>query len=80
MQKSLLLFTVVTCSFVPLVLARDVLDGIKDLIPSYRGVKFSGTDLLDFGQCMSYSQTNDWSVLFGVDEVGLHSFSLCSVL
>ncbi|KAG7235692.1 hypothetical protein INR49_002322 [Caranx melampygus] len=50
------------------VLARDVLDGIKDLIPSYRGVKFSGTDLMDFGQCMSYSQPNDWSVLFGVDE------------
>ncbi|XP_049443206.1 N-acetylneuraminate lyase isoform X3 [Epinephelus fuscoguttatus] len=46
---------------------RDLLEGIKELIPSFRGVKFSGTDLMDFGQCVSNSQP-DWSFLYGVDE------------
>ncbi|KAJ0065152.1 hypothetical protein NL108_005630, partial [Boleophthalmus pectinirostris] len=46
---------------------RDVLNDIEDLIPSFRGVKFSGYDLLDFGQCVSNSQPN-WSVVYGVDE------------
>ncbi|XP_077389381.1 N-acetylneuraminate lyase isoform X2 [Festucalex cinctus] len=45
----------------------DLLDGIETLIPSFRGVKFSGSDLLDFGQCISHIQP-DWSVLYGVDE------------
>ncbi|XP_040897086.1 N-acetylneuraminate lyase isoform X2 [Toxotes jaculatrix] len=49
------------------VLVRDVLEGIEELIPSFRGVKFSGSDLMDFGQCVSYSQPH-WSVLYGVDE------------
>ncbi|XP_070712239.1 N-acetylneuraminate lyase-like [Pempheris klunzingeri] len=49
------------------VLGRDVLEDIEKLIPSFRGVKFSGNDLLDFGQCVSRSQP-DWSVLYGVDE------------
>ncbi|KAG5851274.1 hypothetical protein ANANG_G00091340 [Anguilla anguilla] len=48
-------------------LARDVLDGIEKQIPSFRGLKFSGGDLLDFGQCVSYCPS-DWSVLYGVDE------------
>ncbi|XP_077440908.1 N-acetylneuraminate lyase isoform X2 [Vanacampus margaritifer] len=47
--------------------ASDLLDGIETLIPSFRGVKFSGSDLLDFGQCISHVQL-DWSVLYGVDE------------
>uniref|UniRef100_A0A3Q2Q733 N-acetylneuraminate lyase n=1 Tax=Fundulus heteroclitus TaxID=8078 RepID=A0A3Q2Q733_FUNHE len=42
-------------------------ENIEELIPSFRGVKFSGSDLLDFGQCVSYSQPH-WSVLYGVDE------------
>ncbi|XP_035997219.1 N-acetylneuraminate lyase [Fundulus heteroclitus] len=46
---------------------RDVIENIEELIPSFRGVKFSGSDLLDFGQCVSYSQPH-WSVLYGVDE------------
>ncbi|XP_039985447.1 N-acetylneuraminate lyase isoform X2 [Xiphias gladius] len=46
---------------------RDVLEGIEELIPSFRGVKFTGSDLMDFGQCVSYSQPH-WSVLYGVDE------------
>lgn len=44
--------------------ARDVLDGIEELIPSFRGIKFSGTDLLDLAQCVS----QHWSVVYGVDE------------
>ncbi|KAM3876137.1 N-acetylneuraminate lyase [Diretmus argenteus] len=47
--------------------ARDVLEGIEKLIPSFMGVKFSGSDLMDFGQCVSYSQPH-WSLLYGVDE------------
>lgn len=50
------------------VLASDVLEGIEELIPSFSGVKFSGVDLMDLGQCVSYSQPR-WSVLYGVDEV-----------
>ncbi|XP_044054467.1 N-acetylneuraminate lyase isoform X2 [Siniperca chuatsi] len=49
------------------VLVRDVLEDIEKLIPSFRGVKFTGSDLMDFGQCVSYSQSH-WSVLYGVDE------------
>lgn len=49
------------------VLARDVLEDIEKRIPSFRGVKFSGSDLMDFGQCVSYSQSH-WSVLYGMDE------------
>lgn len=49
------------------ILARDVLDGIEELIPSFRGVKFSGNDLMDFSLCASFSQPS-WSLLYGVDE------------
>ncbi|GAA6235046.1 N-acetylneuraminate lyase isoform X1 [Lates japonicus] len=49
------------------VLGRDVLEGIEKLIPSFRGLKFTGNDLMDFGQCVSHSQPH-WSVLYGVDE------------
>ncbi|KAM7388380.1 hypothetical protein PAMP_024558 [Pampus punctatissimus] len=57
------------------VLARDVLEGIENLIPSFRGVKFSGNNLMDFGQCVSYSRPN-WSVLYGVDEQLLAALAL----
>ncbi|XP_056628410.1 N-acetylneuraminate lyase [Triplophysa dalaica] len=46
----------------------DVLNGIEKMIPSFNGVKFSGTDLRDLGQCVCYSQSHNWSVLYGVDE------------
>lgn len=46
---------------------RDVLNGIQELIPSFRGVKFSGSDLMDFGLCISNSPPH-WSMLYGVDE------------
>lgn len=47
----------------------DVLQGIEKMIPSFEGVKYSGTDLRDLGQCVFYSQSHNWSVLYGVDEV-----------
>ncbi|XP_037530696.1 N-acetylneuraminate lyase [Nematolebias whitei] len=46
---------------------RDVIEGIEKLIPSFRGVKFTGNDLMDLGQCVSYCLP-EWSVLYGVDE------------
>lgn len=52
--------------------AADVLNGIERMIPSFQGVKYSGTDLRDLGQCVCYSQAHNWSVLYGVDEVRNH--------
>uniref|UniRef100_A0A672LE20 N-acetylneuraminate lyase n=1 Tax=Sinocyclocheilus grahami TaxID=75366 RepID=A0A672LE20_SINGR len=48
--------------------AADVLNGIEQMIPSFQGVKYTGTDLRDLGQCVCYSQSHNWSVMFGVDE------------
>nr|XP_020478012.1 N-acetylneuraminate lyase [Monopterus albus]XP_020478013.1 N-acetylneuraminate lyase [Monopterus albus]XP_020478014.1 N-acetylneuraminate lyase [Monopterus albus] len=45
----------------------DVLENIEELIPSFRGVKFTGCDLTEFGQCVSHSRPH-WSVLYGIDE------------
>uniref|UniRef100_A0A3Q1GG20 N-acetylneuraminate lyase n=1 Tax=Acanthochromis polyacanthus TaxID=80966 RepID=A0A3Q1GG20_9TELE len=47
--------------------ARDVIANIQELIPMFRGVKFSDTDLMDLGQCVS-SSPPQWSFLYGVDE------------
>lgn len=55
--------------------ARDVMEDIEKFIPSFRGVKFSGTDLMDFGQCVSSSQPH-WSILYGVDEQLLAALAL----
>lgn len=49
------------------VLVRDLFEDIENLIPSFRGVKFSGSDLMDLGQCVSCCQPH-WSVLYGMDE------------
>uniref|UniRef100_A0A8C6SG00 N-acetylneuraminate lyase n=1 Tax=Neogobius melanostomus TaxID=47308 RepID=A0A8C6SG00_9GOBI len=46
---------------------RDVLIDIEEIIPTFRGVKFSGSDLMDFGQCVSMGHTH-WSAVYGVDE------------
>uniref|UniRef100_A0A3B3Z975 N-acetylneuraminate lyase n=1 Tax=Periophthalmus magnuspinnatus TaxID=409849 RepID=A0A3B3Z975_9GOBI len=46
---------------------RDVLNDIEELVPSFRGIKFSGCDLMDFGQCVSKSRPH-WAVVYGVDE------------
>ncbi|XP_048833003.1 N-acetylneuraminate lyase [Brienomyrus brachyistius] len=55
--------------------ARDVLEGIDALIPTFRGLKFSGSDLMDFGQCVSYAKPH-WSLLYGVDEQLLAALSM----
>ncbi|XP_051525778.1 N-acetylneuraminate lyase-like [Myxocyprinus asiaticus] len=56
--------------------AGDVLKGIELMIPSFQGVKYSGTDLRDLGQCVCYSQSQNWSVLYGVDEQLLGALAL----
>ncbi|TTJ69857.1 N-acetylneuraminate lyase [Bagarius yarrelli] len=53
------------------VTVREVLEGIEKKIPSFRGLKFSGVDLTDLGQCVSYCRARGWSVLYGVDEFKL---------
>lgn len=47
--------------------ARELIEDIEKMIPSFRGVKFTGSDLMDLGQCISYSPPH-WSVLYGIDE------------
>lgn len=63
--------------FISSVNVRELIEGIEKVIPSFRGVKFSGSDLMDLGQCISYIPPH-WSVLYGIDEVSLSSF--CSML
>ncbi|XP_034036097.1 N-acetylneuraminate lyase isoform X2 [Thalassophryne amazonica] len=46
--------------------AKEVLEGIETLIPSFSGVKFSSSDLMDFGLCLSNYQKQLF--LYGVDE------------
>ncbi|XP_013207941.1 N-acetylneuraminate lyase [Microtus ochrogaster] len=48
--------------------AEELLDGIREKIPSFQGLKFSDTDLLDFGQCVDQNQQRQFALLFGVDE------------
>ncbi|XP_036297915.1 N-acetylneuraminate lyase isoform X1 [Pipistrellus kuhlii] len=48
--------------------AEELLDGIQEQIPTFRGVKFSDMDLLDFGQCVDQYRQRQFAFLFGVDE------------
>ncbi|KAK2084656.1 hypothetical protein P7K49_037689 [Saguinus oedipus] len=48
--------------------AEELLDGIQDKIPTFQGLKFSDTDLLDFGQCVDQHRQQQFAFLFGVDE------------
>ncbi|XP_076860428.1 N-acetylneuraminate lyase [Brachyhypopomus gauderio] len=48
--------------------AHEILKGIENQVPSFRGIKFSGLDLMDLGQCVRYCQPRGWSILYGVDE------------
>uniref|UniRef100_A0A2K5WFP8 N-acetylneuraminate lyase n=1 Tax=Macaca fascicularis TaxID=9541 RepID=A0A2K5WFP8_MACFA len=48
--------------------AEELLDGIQDKIPTFQGLKFSDTDLLDFGQCVDQNRQQQFAFLFGVDE------------
>ncbi|XP_042321175.1 N-acetylneuraminate lyase isoform X1 [Sceloporus undulatus] len=47
---------------------NELLDGMIEHIPSFKGVKFSDTDLLDFGQCAKKNDKGQFSLLYGVDE------------
>ncbi|XP_069911129.1 N-acetylneuraminate lyase isoform X9 [Oryctolagus cuniculus] len=49
--------------------AEELLDGIQAQIPSFQGLKFSDTDLLDFGQCVDQHGPRRLAFLFGVDEL-----------
>lgn len=48
---------------------EELLDGIKERIPSFQGVKFSSTDLLDLAQCINKNKREQFEFLYGVDEV-----------
>uniref|UniRef100_A0A8B9X6P3 N-acetylneuraminate lyase n=1 Tax=Bos mutus grunniens TaxID=30521 RepID=A0A8B9X6P3_BOSMU len=54
--------------------AEELLDGIQDKIPSFQGLKFSDTDLLDFGQCVDQNRQRQFAFLFGVDEFCIQRF------
>ncbi|XP_066481808.1 N-acetylneuraminate lyase isoform X2 [Tiliqua scincoides] len=46
--------------------AEELFDGMKEHIPTFQGVKFSDTDLLDFGRCVR--NNGQFVLLYGVDE------------
>ena len=48
---------------------EELLDGIKEQIPTFQGVKFSDTDLLDLAQCINKNEREQLAFLYGVDEV-----------
>lgn len=48
---------------------EELLDGIKERIPTFQGVKFSDTDLLDLAQCINKTEREQFAFLYGVDEV-----------
>ncbi|XP_071420942.1 ATP-dependent RNA helicase A isoform X3 [Pithys albifrons albifrons] len=47
---------------------EELLDGIRERIPTFQGVKFSDTDLLDLAQCIHNNETEQLEFLYGVDE------------
>ncbi|XP_064004160.1 N-acetylneuraminate lyase isoform X2 [Pogoniulus pusillus] len=48
---------------------EELLDGIKERIPTFQGVKFSDTDLLDLAQCINKNEGEQFEFLYGVDEL-----------
>uniref|UniRef100_A0A8C7A1D2 N-acetylneuraminate lyase n=1 Tax=Nothoprocta perdicaria TaxID=30464 RepID=A0A8C7A1D2_NOTPE len=48
---------------------EELLDGIKEQIPTFQGVKFSDMDLLDLAQCINKNDREELVFLYGVDEV-----------
>ncbi|XP_021260704.1 N-acetylneuraminate lyase isoform X1 [Numida meleagris] len=47
---------------------EELLDGIREQIPTFQGVKFSDTDLLDLAQCINKNEREQFVFLYGVDE------------
>ncbi|KAM9004481.1 N-acetylneuraminate lyase isoform X2 [Sarcophilus harrisii] len=56
--------------------AEELLDGIQDEIPTFQGLKFSDTDLLDFGQCVDQNSQRQFALLYGVDEQLLSALAM----
>ncbi|KAL7984787.1 hypothetical protein Chor_003357, partial [Crotalus horridus] len=53
--------------------AEELLDSMKEQIPTFKGVKFSDRDLLDLRQCVQKSEQDSFMFLYGVDEQLLSS-------
>uniref|UniRef100_A0A2D4NSI5 N-acetylneuraminate lyase n=1 Tax=Micrurus surinamensis TaxID=129470 RepID=A0A2D4NSI5_MICSU len=48
--------------------AEELLDSMKEQIPTFKGVKFSDRDLLDLRQCVQKSEQDHFMFMYGVDE------------
>ncbi|KAM6129175.1 N-acetylneuraminate lyase isoform 2-T5 [Phoenicopterus ruber ruber] len=55
---------------------EELLDGIKERIPTFQGVKFSDTDLLDLAQCIHKNEREEFAFLYGVDEQLLSALAI----
>ncbi|XP_054837717.1 N-acetylneuraminate lyase isoform X2 [Eublepharis macularius] len=55
---------------------EELLDGMKEQIPTFQGVKFSDTDLLDFGRCVKKNEQGHLVLLYGVDEQLLSALTM----
>ncbi|XP_043555467.1 N-acetylneuraminate lyase isoform X1 [Chiloscyllium plagiosum] len=53
----------------------ELLDGIEKRIPTFQGVKFTSSDLLDFGQCV-HKFKDRFTLLYGKDELLLSAIVL----
>uniref|UniRef100_A0A670HQG6 N-acetylneuraminate lyase n=1 Tax=Podarcis muralis TaxID=64176 RepID=A0A670HQG6_PODMU len=54
--------------------AYELLNGMIEQIPTFKGVKFSDKDLLDFGQCVKKNDRGQFVLLYGVDEVSTYNY------
>ncbi|KAM6456529.1 N-acetylneuraminate lyase isoform 2-T2 [Liasis olivaceus] len=48
--------------------AEELLDSMKEQIPTFQGVKFSDRDLLDLRRCVQKSKDDQFVFMYGVDE------------
>ncbi|NWR75493.1 NPL lyase, partial [Centropus unirufus] len=55
---------------------EELLDGIKERIPTFQGVKFSDRDLLDLAQCIHKYGREQLAFLYGVDEQLLSALAI----
>ncbi|XP_025900024.1 N-acetylneuraminate lyase isoform X1 [Nothoprocta perdicaria] len=55
---------------------EELLDGIKEQIPTFQGVKFSDMDLLDLAQCINKNDREELVFLYGVDEQLLSALAI----
>ncbi|XP_061490057.1 N-acetylneuraminate lyase [Rhineura floridana] len=55
---------------------EELLDGMKEQIPTFKGVKFSDRDLLDLGRCLKKNDNSQLVFLYGVDEQLLSALAI----